>query len=400
MLKLMIADDEPKIRRDLRGATDWGALGIKVVGEAEDGEIALQLAEKTRPDLLLVDINMPFLSGLEFISRVRQILPDSETIIITVYDDFEYAQKALRLQTFDYILKPVDRDQLLSVIGRAKAALEKGRTLRRQVLQTGRQVQKNLESLKGKFLLDLLNDRLTPEEAEDQASFFAIPFGRPWGMMAVKVLDRVRLTAAGEMRGRRQLLLEAQDVARTRVSSFFPVEILSDEQENLLVLSQAENLLAWDTARQEIENAASQKLQFATVGAAIVCAGGLASAREAYRVLLEQLKERSECTPIVILIRNYMEENFCDPELSLQETAEKIHISPSYLSKALKREIGLSFVDFLTQLRIQKAIQLMKDPCRKIHEVAEKVGYSDQHYFSTAFKKVLGLSPAEYRRRG
>jgi two-component system response regulator YesN len=78
--------------------------------------------------------------------------------------------------------------------------------------------------------------------------------------------------------------------------------------------------------------------------------------------------------------------------------ADHMQVSPTYLSKLLKHETGASFVDYLTQVRIKKAIQLMNDPAEKIYEIAEKVGYSNQHYFSTAFKKVLGFSPMEYRR--
>ena len=77
-----------------------------------------------------------------------------------------------------------------------------------------------------------------------------------------------------------------------------------------------------------------------------------------------------------------------------------MQISPTYLSRLLKQEIGVSFIEYLTHVRVQKAIQLIQDPATKLYEVAERVGYANQHYFSTAFKKVLGVSPAEYRKRG
>ena len=399
MLKMMIADDEPKIRRDLRESADWENIGIAVVGEAEDGEIALRMAEETRPDILLVDINMPFLNGLEFISRIRQILTESKIIIITVYDDFDYAQQAVRLQIFDYILKPIDRDQLLGTIERAKGALENGRTFRQHLLRTDRQLKKNIGSLRRKFLLDLANGRLTVGEAEDQAAFFQVPSDRPYGIMAVRVLDKISLDNAQEAWDRKLLLYAVQNIVKDLVSAFQPNDILLDEKENILVLSPVSDPAQWESAREEIENTVGKCLRYIAVAAAAIHESGLATICDAYRNLIAELQERCECTPIVILIRSYMEENFCNPDLSLQEAAEKIRISPSYLSKVLKKEIGLSFIDFLTQLRIKKAIQLMKDPCEKIREIAEKVGYSDQHYFSTAFKKVLGISPAEYRRR-
>lgn len=399
MLKMLIADDEPKIRRDLREAADWKSAGIEVVGEAEDGEIALQLAGETRPDILLVDINMPFLNGLEFISRVEEVLPESKIIIITVYDDFEYAQQALRLRIFDYILKPVDRDQLIAAVEKAKSALESSRSFHRQVRQADLQVKRNLEPLRRKFLLDLLCGAVSPADAEEQAAFFGIPFSASYGLMAVRVLDQVGLAGDQEEWDPRLLLYAAQNVVKDLAARFQPNEVLVDGKENIVVLARTDRPEQWEAARAEIENTVAEVLRHAALAAAGICGQGLASAGGTYRDLLAELQERSGCTPIVILIRNYMEENFCDPDLSLQKTADRIHVSPSYLSKVLKKEIGLSFIDFLTQLRIKKAIRLMKDPCQKIHEIAEKVGYSDQHYFSTAFKKVLGVSPAEYRRK-
>ena len=96
----------------------------------------------------------------------------------------------------------------------------------------------------------------------------------------------------------------------------------------------------------------------------------------------------------------YIETHYYKEELSLQDLAQSVQISPTYLSRLLKSEIGVSFIEYLTYVRVQKAMQLMSDPTVKIYEVAERVGYSNQHYFSTAFKKVVGLSPVEYRKRG
>lgn len=400
MLKLLIADDEPKIRRDLKEIADWSKIGIEVVGEAEDGEIALQIARKTRPDILMVDICMPFLNGLDFIRQVRQFLPDSKIVIITVYDDFAYAQQAVKLQIFDYILKPIDREQLLDVIGKAKLALESSRLAQEQLLQADSQLKKNFEPLKKKFLLDLIHGRLTKSEKEEQSLFFHLPAGEHYYLMSVRLLENIRLDNLQEGKWDRRLLLYAvQNIVGDLVLPLRPNGIFPDEEENIIVISSSGRPEQWQEVREEIEQAVGKHLKYVVITASGMAESGLDGVPDTYRSLLRSMEVSCGCAPIALLIQNYMEENFCDPNLSLQGAAEKIRISPSYLSKVLKKEIGLSFIDFLTQLRIRKATQLMKDPSEKIHEIAEKVGYGDQHYFSTAFKKTLGISPTEYRRR-
>jgi two-component system response regulator YesN len=102
--KLLIADDEAKIRRGLRNVLDWNELNIIVVGEAEDGEIALEKTEKLKPDLILLDICMPFLNGLELIRKIKETEHNCIIIIITGHDEFEYMHEALKLKVFDYLL--------------------------------------------------------------------------------------------------------------------------------------------------------------------------------------------------------------------------------------------------------------------------------------------------------
>ncbi|MGO4182356.1 helix-turn-helix domain-containing protein [Paenibacillus sp. TAF43_2] len=117
-----------------------------------------------------------------------------------------------------------------------------------------------------------------------------------------------------------------------------------------------------------------------------------------YRTLSRELGNKGSLSPIVILTKKFIDRNYYMPSLTLGDVAEGVQVSPTYLSKQLKRELGLSFIDYLTEVRIRKAIQLMSDPLFKVYEIAEKVGYSSQHYFSSAFKKVTGTSPMVYKK--
>ena len=119
MIKVLIADDEPRIRRGIRniiGLED----GFEIVGEAEDGEEALCLAKEKKPDILLLDICMPFLNGIQLIEELNKALCNPVVIIISGHDEFNYAQAALRLKVFDYILKPIDRENFKITLSKAK----------------------------------------------------------------------------------------------------------------------------------------------------------------------------------------------------------------------------------------------------------------------------------------
>lgn len=248
MWKVLIADDEPKIRKGLKKMLQSFELKLEIVAEAEEGEMALDLAKEYKPHILLVDINMPFLDGLGFIEKVHNFLPYAIVIIITGYDEFQYAQRAIKLQVFDYLLKPVNSEELKSII---------------------------------------LNG----------------------------------------------------------------IDHLQNQPENI------EN-------KDEINT------------------------------------DNEEYSPIVVLLKNYIDNHYMQEDLSLHEVADKFDISLSYLSKLMKHELDKTFIEYLTEVRIKNAKKMLQEENIgiKIHEVAQLVGYSSQHYFSRVFKKEVGVSPIEYKQ--
>ena len=121
---------------------------------------------------------------------------------------------------------------------------------------------------------------------------------------------------------------------------------------------------------------------------------------EAYETLSAEVAKRGSHRALVVLAQHYIDGHYDEPTLSLEGVAASANISPGYLSRLLKLETGFSFVEYLTRVRINKALQMMNDPAVKVYEVAEAVGYQSQHYFSRAFKRVFGRPPVEYRKTG
>ena len=155
MWKVMIADDAPKIRRGLRTTIERIRPDMKVVAEAEDGEVALSLVQKETPDILMIDVRMPFVNGLELIEKINRILTDCIIIVVSGHDEFEYAQRALQLKVFEYVLKPVPQDVLAGVLKRAEEALSASRRQRTYVAWAHDQLDRNMPLLREQFLREL-----------------------------------------------------------------------------------------------------------------------------------------------------------------------------------------------------------------------------------------------------
>ena len=390
-LRVLIADDEPKIRKGLRSAIDWPALGMTVADEAEDGEIALQKALLLRPDLLLVDICMPFLSGLDLVDRLREALSGCLVIVVTGHDEFTYAQQAVRLNVFDYILKPIQRDQLFEVLRRAGETLTTARRKDEYLQWATRQFQKNMPYIRERFLVEWVGGRLADAEIEEQLTFFELEIAPATGLLLIKTEQ-----AAPAEQDRQLTLFAVQNISEDLLAPWRPVAF-RDDQDHIVALFALPPAPVWHTLAQTVQDAAKKYLSL-TVHACQASVGGRGDIPGAYQGLLREISREENWTPMVALCKAYIDTHYASETLSLQDVASALGISPAYLSRLMRQELGASFIDYLIQVRTGKASELLRNPFVKICDVAKMVGYSSQHYFSTAFKKKTGVSPAEYRK--
>lgn len=400
MLKVLIADDEQKIRHGLKNSLCWSDLGMEVAGEAEDGEIALQKAKELKPDILLVDICMPFLSGLDLVEKLETELPGCVVVVITGHDEFSYAQQAIRLRVFDYLLKPIVKDQLYEVMCKAREALTLSRSREKHIHWASDQLEKHMQYLKERFLNDWIAGLLSPAEVEEQLGFLDMKISPESGMILVKVCEKTGVEGYLQEWDRQLLLFAVQNIMEELLRPFAPYTVFRDAKENIVAVSSVQPLPAWSGIAEEIGvrvDACLDQCVLTLQQRFTCCYGGLPAA---YGQLSNMLFREEARTPVVMLSKRFIDAHYGSEDLALQTVADKFNISPSYLSKLLRQELGYSFIDYLTQVRIRKAMQLMDDPFIKVYEVAQRVGYSSQHYFSTAFKKVTGVAPQEYRKGG
>ncbi len=400
MWKVLIADDEPKIRRGVRNLICWEELGMEVVGEAEDGEIALEVAEATQPDILLVDICMPFVNGLQFIEQLKYRVDNCIVIIITGHDEFSYAQKAIKLQVFDYLLKPITKGQLQQVLEKASQTLAESRGNHRYLRWVSKEKGKNLKLLRDAFCKEWMHGKLDSAHIQEQLEFLDLILPAGPGMLVVKVAGRFSCGQLLKEWDQELLLFAIENIVTEMVADRTPNLLFWDDADNLVVVTPINSPSEWYRLGAELQQAIEKCLGLVVLVLEKPLTGDITGFPGLYKELVDEINQKVSCTPIVLLSQKYIETHYYKEELSLQDLAQSIQISPTYLSRLLKSEIGVSFIEYLTYVRVQKAMQLMSDPTVKIYEVAERVGYSNQHYFSTAFKKVVGLSPVEYRKRG
>ena len=135
LYKVILVDDEEEVREAIRKRINWEEIGFTVAGTAENGEEALELAESCEPAVVMTDIQMPFMDGLTLLRKLKERFPDLRSVIFSGYDDFEYAKEAIRLESEEYILKPVDADELRKVFVRIKGRLDEQIEQRRNVEQ-------------------------------------------------------------------------------------------------------------------------------------------------------------------------------------------------------------------------------------------------------------------------
>ena len=399
MWKVMIADDEPKIRRGLRTTIERIRPDMKVVAEAEDGEVALALVQKEMPDILMIDVRMPFVNGLELIEKINGMLSDCIIIVVSGHDEFEYAQRALQLKVFEYVLKPVPQDVLASVLGRAEEALIASRRQRKYVEWAHDQLDRNMPLLREQFLRDWVHARLAPLEIAEQAVFLDMKISGKLSMAVIHVVDRALATGHSEERDRRIALYAVRSAVEESFAEFAPLWVFLDEHDDVVVLAHCSDAASWLDAVSRTEARVVPSLCTAVImaHAAVDDAHGIP---ESYEALSAEVSSKGSHRSLVVLAQRYIDSHFCEPTLTLEEVASSTQISPGYLSRLLKLETSFSFVDYLTRVRINKAVQIMNDPAVKVYEVAEAVGYQSQHYFSRAFKRVFGRPPVEYRKGG
>lgn len=524
MLKVFLVDDEIAIREGIRNSFPWEGSGYTLVGEAPDGELALHMIRDVNPDILLTDIRTPFMDGIQLCREVRQMMPRIGIIILSGYDDFNYAQQAISLGVQEYLLKPVAAQDLRDAMDRVSQRLMEERRTRDNIDSMRRRVATSERFVRERLLSTLFNEDLRDADAQqiiDQMRGLGINLAANcYVVMDVAFTAKDKTAALDTLyplaehssdivhicsfrHGARILVLGdnendveersyslAQSVVRelsscgvgvvyvsigeptrhfagiTRsmksarkirhyISSHYHADGLShivgardlDEtmpanpqmdvrplHERLQYISEDELDKAFSEYLSTLNSAMLHSdvlMNYLRVEAMITAhrivrdTGGkpeeilppewhelgmqLEGQIEDFHPVLELLRRAlsyrdgarpSRGNPAIARARYYLSRHFVNPNLLLQDVAKEVCMSNSRFSTVFAQETGFTFTEYLSQLRLNKAKELLLATNLRSSQIALDVGYSDPHYFSYLFKKATGFTPSEFRKRG
>lgn len=420
MHKLLIVDDDEWIREGIKRNVPWEKGNIHVVGTAADGQEGWELVQQLQPDIILSDIRMPFMDGLQLAELINRQFPETKIVFLTGYDDFSYAKQALQLKASDYILKYEDNEKILHAVVQAASAIDE---TRRQ-----REAAKRSKSLVlHKFLSDLVAGVGSEEMVQREAEQLGIAFyGSAFCMAVVRAEGGERFSQRNAPKDLELLLFSVKNVCNELLTE------MEGERQRVYVIhyNHCINLL-FDLAASEPQAqrdavASVLKLVKETLDRSLkirvsIGVGGIVQGYKgipvSYREALiaaemkdvmstsdivfnEQIKHsQSSHQTLMKRMLDYITSNYQKESLSLTEVAESVHITPTYVSTLFKKYKDINFVDYVIRIRLEKASELLINTDLKAYEVSEKVGYPNPQYFSVLFKKYTGLSPMEYRQQ-
>lgn len=396
MYKVLIADDEDIIRKGLAGMVSQHPK-LEVAALAEDGEIALEMAKSLHPDLMLVDINMPFADGFRFIEETRKIFPEVLIVIVTGYDDFEFVQRAIQMGVTDYVLKPIMEQPFFEVLDKAVHRLESMSKSQKYLTWVRRQMEQNRPAMIDNFFHNWLRSSMDLVEVEDRMGYLHIQMPSPYWLTILHLrgdFDRDGFVD-GSGWNDELLFFGCNNIAQEVFEPYCPILTFHTEDDALAIISDVLPQQQWTEMTQKlippIEECMCVKVE-------LVQQQGESAADfpEVYeRAVHTYQNSYSEAVRKAIAAVN---RQWGNSELSLQSVADSLYLSAQHLSRQFHRETGDTFGNYLTRKRINEAMRMLQDPSLKMYEIAQKTGYTTQHYFSSAFKKALGMSPAEYRK--
>jgi two-component system, response regulator YesN len=518
--KVFLVEDEIVTREGIRDNVDWKANGFEFCGEAPDGEIALPILLALQLDVLITDIKMPFMDGLQLCRIIRERMPWVKVIILSGHDEFEYAQEAIRLGVTEYLLKPVTVQDLNNVLQKIVALLDQEKRDQENILQLHVKLEENRAVLEENLLLKLVIGAVSSADAFEQGQQIGLDLVARHYLALVIRIEPCKPSHngdAGEMKRIHQfisklvennpdifmLLKDAEEVVLIMKGG--TPEYLEEEQNFLLEQIQhhvessackltigigtpkkriADVSQSFGEALVSIQNQVSQnqddpgnsadkaellKVDKSAVEDYLKCGSKkdfddffeafirplvdsafkssivksyifmdivLTTARfvkelggdidqvvpglshietilskintvdqireQVKMILLSGLMFRDSSTNsqragMLQKAKEYIDQHYMDPDMSLNKVAAHVNHSPSHFSVLFSQGTSKTFKEYLTELRMKKARELLRTTSLRSSEISYRIGYGDPHYFSYIFRKNTGLTPTEFR---
>jgi YesN/AraC family two-component response regulator len=525
MYKLIVVDDEEVVREGLRQFIDWNSMGYQLIGCLEDGKDAIEFLQSNKVDVVLTDIDMVHVSGLELARFIHGHFPYIKTVIVSGFKDFEYAKKAIEYNVEHYLLKPTDINEISSVFEKIKLELDNRMKKEKEEIQYRQRYDEMIPLLKEQFLIHVLSGSISNElELTTRLEAIKVPsylvnsecclihvymnneqeqkgFSHDYLKNTLQKFfhserndnhyissylnqNTLQILALSLQKGSDTELISSveNDISKIKksVQKNFGVFLTFEKSpiyQNLMALSQNINLktisnnyyinetetksdlevkeyreiiqqyrnfisfiidenvkdieATLNNIFDQLESFSIQDIQrliidlFSMISHTFVEMGinvfEINNGKIAYQGVLninniEEIKrwcyeylqqiiayyskinKESSAHQIINQAKKYIHLMY-NKEVSLEDVANYVYLNHVYFSRLFKQHTGTNFSDYLTNIRIEKAIELLKENKLKTYEISEKVGYKSSKYFSRVFKQSTGCSPKEYCRK-
>ena len=353
--KVLIVDDDEYSRFELKQVINWEKAGFSAIDEANDGFSALKRLEKEKYHMVITDIKMPGMSGLDLLNEIRKRNLCDCVILISLHEDFNYARKGLVLGAFDYVVKPITSSKILEVIQRAYSILK----------------NENSGFDKSNFGNDLY--LLYPHEKVD--------------FILTNILNGNE---------------NVKKLAQNLFQSLYSACNNNLQQTTIITNSICINLTKTINNLNHIDFSIFHSIDFYRYGGGDIenYKSGKNTFVKTILDILNTVKYYNLDTDDQLIndICIYIINNI-DKRISLTSISEKFFLSKNYLCSLFKKKTGENIVEYITKIRIEKAKLLLRDYNLKINEISEQLGFSDTNYFSRTFKKYAAFSPSEYKQK-
>ncbi len=522
MYSVFLVDDEPIVLEGIRTKIDWESSGFTFAGEATDGEIALSMIHEIKPDILITDIKMPFMDGLQLATAIKKTQPWIKIIILSGHDEFDYAKKAISIGIQDYLLKPFVAEDILNALQKAASQIDTERSRLSDISKMKEELKTRESLLKKEFLNNLVHGSADMQNVMQKCSELGIDLiSRYYKILISKITSKTQnhnneqeaisflnsYSSSWEQtitffhhsnhlisicKGSSQTELE-ENVYRIAESIEHivtqnedclvitaigkTVEHMSsifesyEDAKNIITLSQFQNesriissddlqlntatfvdtrendpfvdrlkyanKIELDAIIQEsldlIHNNPGQFRVFASyllvdlifaVSKLIENLGGnikelkpeivqrnfiddsvnneehfIQTVRDVLTFAIEyrDSKMTGRYGEVILKAKEYIDKNYADPNTTLTTVADVVCLSPNHFSTIFSQECKTTFIEYLTNVRIENAKRLIKTTDMKGYDIAFECGFSDPHYFSFIFKKNTGLTPREFK---
>jgi len=396
MTRVVVVDDEVLVRVGVSACIDWKAHGFLIVGQASDGREALEIVEREGARIVLTDVLMPGMDGLELIAALRRGHPDVRVVVLSCHDDLEYVKAAMKLGAVDYVLKLSLRpEDLLRVLEEARAALPPAETVQVALAAEA--------SLAAEALRIRVPGALDTDSYARRLSA-ALSAG-PWGGVGAAAF---RLSASG-------------DAARAVRSCLHLAESLSGAARRIVGIQAGPETVAFSVLTGGAGAAAEEGIHgFCSdlrerIAAVLnaesgwAAAGPVEGAERIVATLTEALDSLAHgafgacdgapgtrVRPEIERVRAHVRAHLAE-RLSVRQAADLACMSPNHFSTVFRRETSESFVQFVNRLRMEKARQLIEREGYLAYQAAAAVGIEDFPYFSKLFKRITGTKASEAR---